>query len=212
LELKEPFDQYVLIEKSLKKCKELRRLAAEHQSRKVKVLEGDANERVVEFCKGMGPSERGVIFLDPFGAQVRWSTLQAVAATQKLDLWLLVPVGIALNRMIPRSGLVPEPWQRVLTEFFGSEEWQDSAYDQTPRETLFGRQAHWEKRPQTWLSDYLRKRLESDFASVPPNGPKILHGRRGNPLYELWFAVSNPSPAAINLSIRIASDILKSEA
>ena len=34
---------------------------------------------------------RAVLFLDPYGMQVEWATIEAVAKTKAIDLWLLFP-------------------------------------------------------------------------------------------------------------------------
>ncbi len=55
-------------------------------------MAGDANVLVRRECAWLGGhrSRRAVMFLDPYGMQVEWSTLQAVASCSKVDLWLLL--------------------------------------------------------------------------------------------------------------------------
>ncbi len=36
--------------------------------------------------------------------QVDWKTIEAVAATKAIDLWLLFPLGVGVNRLLTRSG------------------------------------------------------------------------------------------------------------
>lgn len=88
---------------------------------------------------------RGVVFVDPFALHVEWDTLRAVAATKALDLWLLFPV-MAVQRLLPRNGVVDEACARRLTATFGDEGWRDAFYATAPspdpavvgqQETLF---------------------------------------------------------------------------
>src|SRR3712207_2793020 len=60
------------------------------------LVAGDANVLVRRECVWLAGhrSRRAVMFLDPYGMQVEWSTLQAVASCSKIDLWLLLPTGI----------------------------------------------------------------------------------------------------------------------
>ncbi|WP_375494674.1 hypothetical protein [uncultured Nostoc sp.] len=41
-------------------------------------------------------SNRAVLFLDPFGMQIPWSTIEAIAHTEAIDLWYLFPLGVAM--------------------------------------------------------------------------------------------------------------------
>jgi rhodanese-related sulfurtransferase len=86
------------------------------------LIGGEANLEIRRICSTMDWQEwRTVPFLDPYGMQVEWQTLEAIAQTRAIDLWLLVPLGIAINRMLPNSGEVPLPWQRRLDVFFGDQ-------------------------------------------------------------------------------------------
>ena len=62
----------------------------------------DANEYLNEpLWQGLdrGP-RRAVLFLDPYGMEVEWDTMVAIAKTQAIDLWILFPLGIAVNRLL----------------------------------------------------------------------------------------------------------------
>jgi hypothetical protein len=50
-----------------------------------------------------------VLLLDPYGMHVEWETIEAVAKTKANDRWLLVPLGMGMNRLAPKSGTLPEP-------------------------------------------------------------------------------------------------------
>jgi hypothetical protein len=54
-----------------------------------------------------------------YGIQVEWSTIEHIAATGAIDLWILFPLGIGLNWLLPRSGLIPEGWRQRLNLFWG---------------------------------------------------------------------------------------------
>ena len=90
----------MFIERSAAKREALEALKTEFPDRAdaIKVLPGDANENLKEICRKRWAQHRAVLFLDPFGMQVEWSTIEAVAKTKSVDMWLLFPLGIGVNR------------------------------------------------------------------------------------------------------------------
>lgn len=117
LEVEPPFDEYVFIEKSAKKCKELMSIAGEFPARNVKIIQGDANSALLKWCGELDTKrERAVVFLDPFGASVRWQTIAALAQTGAVDLWVLFPYS-AINRMLVRKEQTAQDMGR--TPYFG---------------------------------------------------------------------------------------------
>ena len=155
----------------------------------------------------MKPLDRAVIFLDPYGMQVKWPLLEAIAATRKIDLWLLFPLGMAVSRLLPKSGPPMQAWSERLTRLFGTDEWRDVFYHKTTQQTLFGEQdsvsrdADFDK-----ISQFLVKRLKTIFPAVSEK-PLSLRNSKNNPLYLLCFAAGNPTGSEI--ALRIANYILK---
>jgi three-Cys-motif partner protein len=83
LEVEPPFDHYVFVEKDAGKCKELESLAEEFPDRNVRIVNDDANDALLRWCKAMDTKrDRAVVFLDPFGASVEWKVIEALADTQ----------------------------------------------------------------------------------------------------------------------------------
>jgi three-Cys-motif partner protein len=56
--------------------------------------------------------ERAVVFLDPYGMQVEWSTIEALAPTKGIDLWNLLPLGMGVARLLTYNGNNDEAWKR----------------------------------------------------------------------------------------------------
>lgn len=46
---------------------------------------------------------RAVVFLDPFGMQVEWRTIERIGQTKAIDLWILFPLGVAVNRFLTKD-------------------------------------------------------------------------------------------------------------
>ena len=82
------FDELIFIEQDEERCSKLKKLCTEKPGRRITVKRADANESLQTLRRDWRNS-RGVLFLDPFGAQVDWSTLKIIAEYKALDTWIL---------------------------------------------------------------------------------------------------------------------------
>ena len=200
-----PFDQLVFIEKDRRKSESLRvtltDLGAMDRST---VIPEDANDYLPKFCSNLGPYDRAVVFLDPFGTQVDWETVDAIARTEKCDTWILFPVG-TIRRLLQRRGDPSRGRQDRLDSVFGGSSWRDlqhpvlqpSMFDDAPTvETAPGVDG---------IIAIYRDRLETAFAQVAP-ASRTLRNSRNAPLYEFMFAAANHKGASI--AVKIANHIL----
>ena len=148
-----------------------------------------------------------MLFLDPFGMQVTWDTITAIARTEAIDLWLLFPLGVAVNRLIKKDAQMPASWQEKLNKMFGTSEWFDAFYKETSVKGLFDEERMISK-VSTFdsIGKYFVKRLKTVFAGVAEN-PLPLFNTRNNPLYLLCFASGNLKGS--KTAIKIAQDILR---
>ncbi len=204
------FDQYVFIDKSRAAVEALDRLQTDFpaSATQIQVIQGDANVEVPKLCSGFDwKRTRGVIYFDPFGLELAWDTLEAVART-KLDVWLLFPIGAA-NRMMTRSGEIDEKWQEALDRLLGGPEWRQNMYRHE------GEQLGWNgtidplrrKAPWPRLLQHVKLRLGQLFAGRVAE-PVIQLNSRQAPLYAVFFAVANPDRRAWDLAHGIAQHIL----
>ena len=147
------------------------------------------------------------MFLDPYGMAVKWKTIEAIANTQAIDLWILFPLGMAVNRLLRNDAQIDRTIQNTLNEFFGTEDWFDEFYKNDELPSLFGPLSGQKKIADfNSIEAYFIKRLESVFTKVAKN-PLRLYNSRNNPLYLLCFAAGNPKGAST--AVKIAQDILK---
>jgi three-Cys-motif partner protein len=210
LEVDPPFDRYVFIEKRAKRVKELETLRRDFpdKAKAIQVERADANEFLKQWCQGTDwQRHRAVVFLDPYGMQVDWATIEAIAATQAIDLWLLFPLGVAVNRLLTKNEPPPKEWSDALTRIFGTKEWEQAFYPKKRELTLYGEEES-QRKQATFdaIGKFLLARLKSVFAQVAPN-PLQMVNSRGVPIYLLCFAAGNPKGSAT--AVKIAKDILK---
>ncbi|HMO79910.1 MAG TPA: three-Cys-motif partner protein TcmP [Pyrinomonadaceae bacterium] len=211
LEVDPAFDEYYFVEKNDKHLAELELLKLQFPqfANRINIESGDANDFLQGFCRGDWRFKRAVIFLDPYGMQVKWKTLEAIARTRAIDLWLLFPLGVAVNRLLRKDANISAGASSVLDELFGSSEWFDEFFRPNETPSLFDDSPGLTKVANfDSISDYFNKRLESIFAGVADR-PLKLYNSKNNPLYLLCFAVGNPNPKAKGLALKFANHILQ---
>ena len=211
LQSEPPFDRYIFIEKSQERCAQLEVLREEFPARAsdIRVIQGEANAEIQALCSRDWSAHRAVLFLDPYGMQVEWQTIEAVASTQAIDLWLLFPLGIGVNRLLTRSGDIPAGWRRRLDLLLGTEDWFDEFYqvERAPQQGLFGGdEEHLVKASTETIGRYFNDRLKTVFAGVAEE-PAVLRNSSNNPLYLLCFAVGNERGK--DIALRIANHLLR---
>ncbi len=212
LELKSPFDYYLFVEKNSTRASQLSALIAREYTElepRTRVKVGDANAVISEWCGSTDwGSHRAVVFLDPYGMSVDWSTIECIAATRAIDLWILFPLGAGLNRMLTRGKKPPDSWIARIDRILGTKAWQDIFYKELVEQGLFEEEVTRIVKTATFASmtEFFLKRLESVFQGVSPEAMALTNST-GNPLYMLCFAAGNRIGAPI--AVRIAKDLLK---
>ncbi len=204
LEIDPPFDKYVFIEKNSAKCAELRALVAGvSAARDITVLNEDANEAILKWCGNLNTRrERAVVFLDPFGASVKWDAIAALGRTRAVDLWVLFPYS-AINRMLVREGKPQASWSRRLTEVFGTNDWEGAFYSTTSFASLFDSTQRIEVTHKSAdyreITNFFVKRLQTEFEAV--SKPLPLCNSNDSLLFMLFFAAANKVSARTGLKI-----------
>jgi three-Cys-motif partner protein len=211
LQVEPRFDKYVFVERSPERCAQLEGLKTEFPAlaRDIDVRQGEANEVIQKLCASPGKwrSHRAVLFLDPYGMQVEWKTIEAVAATKGIDLWLLVPLGMGMNRLSTKSGKLPQSWRHRMDAFLGTAAWYEEFYKVETTPTLFGDyQDQVVKASMGVMARYFNDRLKQVFAGVVEE-PGVLWNSANNPLYLFCFAVGNERGK--DIALRIANHLLK---
>ncbi|MCQ4631673.1 three-Cys-motif partner protein TcmP [Shinella sp. CPCC 100929] len=217
LETEPRFHANVFIEQDPAKVAALKAVLAEYPDCRAQIREGDANDIVQALCaryRWQQERIRGVIFLDPYGMEVSWKTVEAIARTEALDCWYFFPLS-GLYRNAPHDPLdLDDGKSEALTRVFGTDRWRQEWYAmeaQSHQIDLWGNQIPSKERRvatvdviEKWVHDHLSSTFRG---SVLP--PLRLRHKNGAPMASLFFAVSNPSKAANKLARQIAGHILK---
>ena len=219
LKVQPPFQHYVFIEANQQRFRALEKLGREFTGRDIRCMCGDANLELQKlfasapWIRGSRQAglQRAVVFLDPYGMNVRWDTLRLLAETRRVDVWYLFPLHAALRQLAHKHGAVDETKRAALTEVFGTEDWEEEFYREVkePRD-LFDFESQFRERiaDPDKVEAYARRRLQSIFTFV--SEPIPLLARRGLRQFSLFLATGNNSPQAIDLIKRgVAAQVKK---
>lgn len=210
LDVKPPFDRVVFMESRPSYCAELRAMAAKYPDRDVSIVEGDANQAIQsQLAQTDWNARRAVLFLDPYGMEVEWKTLQAIAAIKAVDVWFLFPLAGLYRQATRRLTDIDRHKRAALTRMFGSDRWESELYPTRETTDLFGDFEEERRRlaDVAGLESYVKKRLETIFPKVlkPLGLPINTKPQR----FSLFLCISNPDPKAIGLASRIGNHILR---
>ena len=210
LEMEPSFDEYLFIEQSPEHSQELEHLQEKFPQKagKIKIIQQDANIFLQFWCRQRDwRFKRAVIFLDPYGMQVEWKTIEVIAETQAIDLWILFPLGQAVNRLLTRNCPPKGAWADRLTVFFGTDDWKEAFYKKSQQISLFGGEESFVKEADFGaIGRYFIERLKTIFAQVAEK-PLSLRNSKNIPIFLFCFAASNPKGAPT--AVRIAQYILQ---
>lgn len=213
LDIERKFDHYLFIETDKERYDALQTLKNDYPSLDIRVYNADANERIQTICSrpvwGTSSKYRGVIFLNPYGNNVEWKTLEAIASTRSLDVWFLFPLSGLYRQAAHDFEKIEDYKKKNITKMLGTDEWETAFYNKTQFIGLFGTTEQTERIGITEIEQWVKNRLKKCFPCV--SEPLALPVEKKPQKFSLFFCVSNPSGGAINLALKVANHILKPE-
>ena len=203
-----PFDKLIFIEQDSDRSAKLTTLRATHSDRNIIIETAEANEFLsIRLCEDWR-QWRGVLFLDPFGTQVKWQTIEIIASWQALDTWILFPAS-AIARMMPTSRLpddIMPAWASRLTDVYGDESWRQ-LYQDDPQRNLFNEPSQIRDKGVQGLSNIYKNKLRDLFGNRFLEQSRTLKNSRNSTFFEFLFCVGNPK--GIRPAKQIAKHILE---
>lgn len=164
----------------------------------------NANNQAKLLAKAMAdnPKLKTLCFLDPFGMNINWESIQQLAG-KSIDLWILVPIGTIVNRLVKTDGTLMYPER--LESFFGlhRNEIQKRMQVVETEQTLFGeeRKIHKVNDAISKLANLYCEQLGTLFDFVT-NEPLVLYNSNHLPIFHFVCASNNKT------AIRIAKQII----
>ncbi|HVX25209.1 MAG TPA: three-Cys-motif partner protein TcmP [Parafilimonas sp.] len=209
LEIDSPksFDRYYFVELNEKNKSELEQLINNKFPDKIKnVVCDDCNNKLISMSQFLSKNKnyRTLAFIDPYGMSLKWSSV-AVLKGLGIDLWILVPSGIGMNRLLKNNGDISEAWLHRLELSLGlsGDEIKKYFYKSTTVQTLFGEETFTNKETNAIqkAGELYKKRLNEVFKYV--SQPLELKNSTGSMMYHFMMASNNSA------AFSIANDIIK---
>ena len=191
----EGFDYYYFIDKDKSSINKLKdKLIGNYtKNGKLEFRCSVANDEVIRMSKALKSDSkfRAMVLLDPFGMQVSWDRIASLANTHT-DLWILIPTGVIVNRLLDRKGELKHI--ETLSSFFGlgEDEIKSFFYKRRVVNTLFGEEEIVTKvsQPIKRIAELYIKRLKTIFAYVTEE-PLVMYNTRKTPIFHFAFASNN---------------------
>lgn len=206
LESNPSFHKYIFIENDHNKSNELEKLREKHPDKELDIIKSDANTFIQSYCEDTDwRSTRAVLFLDPFATEVQWTTIEAIAKTQCIDVWILFPL-MAVNRLLAKD---PDKiFYDRLNLILGNQDWFEHFYKTQTLDDIFGRDIDIIKKACDFesIGNYYKSRLKTIFSGVSES-TKMFCNSRKSPLFQFFFAAGNPK--GVQIALRIAEHLMR---
>lgn len=201
------FDYYYFVDTNKSSIKKLEMKLNSLEISKDKNLmfrDGDTNKWLLKLSATLKTKKySALIFLDPFGMQIDWNSIESLRGTRS-DIWILVPTGVIVNRLLDNKGELK--FLKKLQSFFGlnAEDIRKEFYETEIQDTLFGEEEITKKvlKPIEKISNLYLKRLNTIW-DYTISKPLRLDNNHGFPIFHFVFASNN-----IN-AVKIANQIIK---
>lgn len=213
VEIEEPtsFDGYYFVEKDSKKIDLLdQNTAKAFPEKNIYLVDKDCNKKLRDMAKHLKKSrnqrdfDKVLAYIDPCGMQLEWSSVEARQGIGA-DVWILVPTGMGVNRLLVGSGEISDAWVNRLELFLGMSEKEIKRYfyQEKTELTLFGEEKVTSKKEKAIekAAHLYKDRLNEIFEHV--TDPLVLKNDKNSPMYHYLFASNNQT------AFKIANDIIK---
>jgi three-Cys-motif partner protein len=199
------FDFYYFIDKEEDNCTALELKLSQYNTVGRKVFRpGDANMQALNLANALRRDKnmKALALLDPFGMQINWEVIESLSGPN-IDLWILIPSGVIVNRLLKTNGELMYPDR--LVQFFGlpEQELMDRFYVRKKELTLFGEEETIEKKSHCIerIAELYVERLGELFPFVTPE-PLVMRNNHNVPIFHFVCASFNQT------AVKIAQQII----
>jgi three-Cys-motif partner protein len=211
IELSKPraFDRYYFVEKKPENFRLLKKNTKDAFPQKtIHTICDDCNKKIIDLGNFLRNPQnknfRTLAYIDPCGMQVEWRSIESLRGLP-IDMWILVPTGLGVNRLLKNDGHISDAWLERLEKFLGltREEIEGKFYKKGTTGTLFGSEnfVHKEDNAVENSAKLYQSRLKEVFEFV--SKPYALKNSTNSVMYHLFLTSNNKAAE------KIASDIVK---
>ena len=203
-----PFDIYYFVEKDQKKAAKLDTLIKKDFSdKRAYVVPEDCNKKLHDLSSYLkssrGKNVKALAFIDPCGMQLNWESIQCLQGLS-VDTWVLVPLGMGVNRLLTKDGIIEQGWLIKLQQFLGmlDHEIVDAFYEEQPVLPLYGKETERMKKDKTIeiAGKLYRDRLKTVFKFV--SKPFLMANAKNSLMYHFLLGSNNET------AVKIADDVV----
>ncbi len=204
-----PFDEYYFVEMNDGNFKDLEQnTKLAFPTKAIHPVKEDCNKKLKDLADFLltpkGKSYKILAYIDPCGMQLQWEAIERLKGLS-VDVWILVPTGMGVNRLLKNDGNISEAWLQKLELFLGIDGESIKAYFYKEQQvlTLFGTETvtNKEEKAIKKSSELYRTRLSTVFNFVSET--YVLKTASNVTLFHFLMASNNPN------AVKIANGIIK---
>ncbi len=211
LEIEEPrpFDLFYFVEKDIENANNLREnTELKFPEKNIHIVNTDCNEKIKSMSEFLaspkGKNYKALAYIDPCGMQLNWNSLETLQRLS-VDVWILVPTGMGVNRLLKNDSNISDAWVSKLETFLGmnKEEILKYFYKERVSHTLFGEETTTSKEDKAIEKSAIlyKERLAKLFSFV--SEPYVLKNKSNSVMFHFFMASNNKS------AVKIANEIIK---
>lgn len=185
------FDFYYFVDKEEANCAALELKLSQYPTAGLKQFRpGDANLMTIQLANALRRDNKikSLALLDPFGMSIDWNSIEAVSG-RNVDLWILIPSGVIVNRLLTKYGGLMHPDRMVRIFGMPEEEIKQRFCNRKTEPSRFGDVEVVEKRADSirLIAEMYVERLGELFPFVTPE-PLVIRNKHNVPIYHLVCA------------------------
>lgn len=201
------FNKYYFVEKDKENFNLLKANTKDlFPEKKIYTVCGDCNQKLIDLAKFLmnekNKNVRILAYIDPCGMQLKWSSLEILKGLP-IDMWILVPTGMGVNRLLKKDGNISDSWLSRLESFLGLNKDEIIPLFYTKTATLFDDITFVKKEGKAIekSASLYKNRLNSVFNFV--SKPYELRNKTNSIMYHLFLVSNN------KIAVKIGNDIVK---
>lgn len=144
------------------------------------------------------------MLIDPYGMSVNWSSIEKLKGLS-IDVWMLIPTGVGMNRLLKKDSEINEVWMEKLETFLGLDKTviKSHFYKSVSVPNLFGDPITMEVKQENAVKKahlLYKDRLRNVFSYI--SDAYVMRNSKNSILYHFLLASNNAT------AIKIANHIV----
>ncbi len=205
IEKPRPFDIYYFVENNSRNLEELEKYTkSDFPHKEIHIVAEDCNAKLKALSDFLKRPEnknyRILAYIDPCGMQVEWQSIECLKGLP-IDVWMLVPTGMGVNRLLKNDGNISDAWLERLEIFLGMSRNEINSKFYIETETLFPEITFVTKENDAIekSANLYQTRLQNVFKYV--SLPYTLKNNKNTVMYHLFLASNNSTAIKIGNNI-----------